>query len=437
MKKIFIMSLFALLFIQACKKDQQLIDNKRPEERVAEAINKYSSALTGSQEGWVATIKTTVIEGTYSFYMKFNESSRVTMWADYDSDALESTYRIKYVMAPSIIFDTYSSLHYLQDPNPNSFGGVPGQGYGSDFEFEIREQVGDTIKLIGKKRLAELSLVKATTADKEFYTNTIASINKYLSDNPYLYIPDPKDNTNKIQVSINIGAAARSVTLTSLQNNTESSESAKFLFSTKTGLILSTPLTYSGLKIVAVSRDSATGKLFLVTATGEKIEILISNVPILPLYLVLGSVYSTVVVPKAATYPGWGADFVTRRAATATGVARFSVGGAPLTLDVIAFDFPAPQKMNVIFVTTYGTSALQLGYSYTYTKTATGVYKFSGGAPADGNANALAASMAPILQRIASDTFTVAYFAHPTTGAILGQFKSVENPTFTFTGPLE
>jgi hypothetical protein len=438
MKKILLMSFFTLLFMQACKKDQELIDNKKPEERVAQAIDKYNKELVNSAEGWVATIKTTVIDGTYSFYMNFNESSRVAMWADYAPNAFESTYRLKYVMAPSIIFDTYSTLHLLQDPNPASFEGEYGQGYGSDFEFEIREQVGDTIKLVGKKRLAELTLVKANAADKDFYTNAVSNLNTYTEDHPYLYISDPKDNANKIQVSVNTDPQGRTLTLTSLQNNAVSSESSKFVYSAKDGLKLSSPLSYNGLIIVAVNWDNTNNKFFLVTSSGSKIEVLMSGVPIMPLHLVLGTNYVNIVVPKATTYGGWSSNFITRRATAATAVGRFSLGGVPLVLDRIAFVFNSTTKtVNLVVITTYGTNTLQLPYPYTYTKTSSGVYKFTA-LPASGNSAALQAALDALLkERINVDTFTIDYFADAITGQILGQFKSIEHPDFTFSGFLQ
>lgn len=439
MKKILLMSFFTLLFLQACKKDQELIDNKKPEERVAEAIDKYSKELISSEGGWVATIKTTVIEGTYSFYMNFNKLNRVTMLADYDSEAVESTYRIKYVMAPSIIFDTYSLLHYLQDPNPRSFNGESGQGYGSDFEFEIREQVGDTIKLVGKKRLAELTLVKATAADKEFYATTIDNLNDYLTDNPYLYIPDPKTSSDKIQVSINPDPRLRTFTLTSLQNNLVTSGSSTFRYNTKTGLILSTPLVYNGLTIVAVNWDNTNGKLFLITESGSKIEVLKSNVPIMPLHFVMGITSKFLDVPGIAALPGSSTSFVTAYNNMRTAVAnRFTV---PTIARDLGIQFDDASKTFVVYMTVVqnGTNAFDAIYTYSYTKTANGEYKFVGPPRVGGGAGAavLPQMNTFLLNRLVAQTFTLDYYNDTPNGRVLGVMISKETPTFFFTGIIE
>lgn len=84
-----------------------------------------------------------------------------------------------------------------------------------------------------------------------------------------------------------------------------------------------------------------------------------------------------------------------------------------------------------------GANRFVADFPYTFTKTTAGVYKFTGSAPT-GNAALIVTQMAPLTtQRINADTFTLAYFTNPTTGEILGQFKSVEHPNFTFSGSLQ
>lgn len=339
-------------------------------------------------------------------------------------------------MAPSIIFDTYSTLHWLQDPDPFSFEGESGQGYGSDFEFEIREQVGDTIKLIGKKRLAELTLVKATAADKEFYTTTIDNLNDYLTDNPYLYISDPNTSSDKIQVSINPDPRLRSFTLTSLQNNAVTSGSNTFRYSAKTGLILSGPLVYNGLTIVAVNWDNANGKLFLVTAAGSKIEVLKSNVPIMPLHFVMGITSKFLDIPGTTALSGSSASFVTAYNALRTAVAnRFSV---PTIIKDLGLQFDDASKTFVVYATVVqnGTSEFAAIYTYNYTKTANGEYKFVGPPRVGGGAgSAILPQMNTfLLNRLVAQTFTLDYYNDTQNNRVLGVMISKESPTFFFTG---
>lgn len=444
MRKIFIMGLFALLIMQACKKnDQELIDGKRPEERVAADLEKYRAELVNSPNGWVAYLNTTLVGGGYSFYMSFDKENKVIMRADYDSDialeSVQSTYRIKQVMAPSIIFDTYNLLHLLQDPDPNSFDGDYAVGYGSDFEFEIREQVGDTIKLIGKKRKAPLILVKATADQKAFYTSdefsdAIDGITGYLGANPFSYILDPKDNNKKIQVSINTDVRSRSFSLISVDGDEIITNSGVFSFSDQ-GIRLNSPVKNGEEIYTEVIWDKLAEKLFLVSSKGVKTELLSANAPILPLDLLLGSVYSSITLPSATQYPGWSNDFIARRATAARAILT---GGYNLRLDYMQFLFNTKANTLTINTAVYqGANGFLAVFSYTYVKAADGTYKFTF-TDANGNGSLIISGMAPLLgERINADKFKLDYFVHPTTGAVLGQFISVEHPEFSFTGSLQ
>lgn len=443
MKKIFILGFFALLVMQACKRDQDLIDGKRPDERVAADLEKYRSELVNSPNGWVAYLSTTLVGGGYSFYMSFDKENRVTMRADYNSDialeSVQSTYRIKQVMAPSLIFDTYNLLHLLQDPDEDSFAGDNAVGYGSDFEFEIREQVGDTIKLIGKKRNAPLILIKATADQKAFYTSdkfssSIDGITNYLIAHPFTYILDPKDNNRKIQVSISPDVRSRSFSLISVTGAEITTNSGIFSFSDG-GARLNNPIKNGDEVYTHINWDATAQKLYLVSANGNKTEILTSATPILPLDLLLGSVYSSITVPFATTYPGWSTNFISRRAAAANAILT---GPYRLRLDEMQFLFNTKASTLSLNAAVYqSTNRFLAVYSYTYVKAADGSFKFTY-IGANGNGSLMIPGMDPLLaQRINTDRFKLQYFVNPNTGAILGQFVSVDNPDFSFSGGLE
>lgn len=443
MRKIFIMGLFALLIMQACKKDQELIDGKRPEERVSEGLEKYRNELVNSPNGWIAYLNTTLVGGGYSFYMSFDKENKVIMRADYDSEialeSIQSTYRIKQVMAPSIIFDTYNLLHLLQDPDPSFFGGDFSVGYGSDFEFEIREQVGDTIKLVGKKRNAPLILVKATAEEKAFYTSdqfseNIDEITNYLADNPFTYILDPQDNSRKIQISIKPDVRSRSFSFISANGAEAVINSGAFSFS-GTGARFNNPIKNGNETYINATWDETAKKLFLVSAGGTKTEILVSNDALYPLELLLGPVFSSITLPFATTYPGWSADFVARRAAAASAILS---GNYRLRLDEMQFLFNTRANTLTINAAVYqGANGFLAAYSYTYVKTGSNIFKFAyNGANANGSLTI--PGMNPLLaQRINVDHFKLDYFVNPSTGEVLGQFISVEHPDFTFSGSLE
>jgi hypothetical protein len=65
---------------------------------------------------------------------------------------------------PSLIFDTYSYLHLLADPDPNVNGGRVGAGLSSDFEFYVDSTVADTMKLVGRFNGSKAILTKGKPA---------------------------------------------------------------------------------------------------------------------------------------------------------------------------------------------------------------------------------------------------------------------------------
>src|SRR5690606_21049928 len=109
--------------------------------------------------------------GGYSFHFVFHEDGRVEMVGDLNEETVtevnESTWRLKSSQQSLLIFDTYSYLHLLADPNRNVFDGQPGQGCGSDYEFALLESVGDTLRFQGKLNKIDFYMVKATQQDKQ------------------------------------------------------------------------------------------------------------------------------------------------------------------------------------------------------------------------------------------------------------------------------
>lgn len=174
MKRIFLFFLPIVLIVSSCKKDDDTAFEQSPDERINEAMAKYQSALTGSATGWNATIRTGN-GGIYHFYFRFNETNRVFMYADINLETAsvlrESSYRLKALQTPTLIFDTYSYLHVLSDPDARVNGGNFGQGLSSDFEFSLDSLAADSIKLTGRFNGTKVSLVKATQQDLDAWQN--------------------------------------------------------------------------------------------------------------------------------------------------------------------------------------------------------------------------------------------------------------------------
>lgn len=168
MRNLLVYFLLIATVFSACKKDDTHLFDKSPDQRLNEAIASYQTQLAGAQNGWKAFLYTKS-GGIYTFYFKFNNSNRVQMLSSFDSTSAvtlkESSYRLKALQQPSLVFDTYSYLHVLADPDPSVNGGNLGAGLQSDFEFYFDSTSTDTINLVGRFNGSKVVLVRATQAE--------------------------------------------------------------------------------------------------------------------------------------------------------------------------------------------------------------------------------------------------------------------------------
>ena len=174
MNKNLLYYLLAITLVASCRKDDDNAFDKSPDERLNETLATYQKALSSSQYGWNANL-ITGDGSSYRFYFSFTDSNRVQMYSDFDSTTAtvikESSYRLKALQQPSLIFDTYSYIHILSDPDASVNGGTTGSGFKSDFEFRIDTATADSIILTGRFNGSKLSLQKAAQADRSVWAN--------------------------------------------------------------------------------------------------------------------------------------------------------------------------------------------------------------------------------------------------------------------------
>jgi hypothetical protein len=441
MKKIYLLSLLLLSLFTACQQDDtDPAPGQRPEERLSQALADYKTQLVSAPYGWKATLRPTGGR-LYSFFLKFNENDRVSMAADISSAAAgppaESTYRLKGMQVPALIFDTYSPLHILADPDPEvlfNITGLPGeqgQGLYSDFEFTIDSLATNVVQLTGNLQQSKMVLVPATQEEFNAYTAgqlkaVIDQTTAYQKANPFIYLL----SGNGTRVQININAATKTFSLISLENGTIQILNNLFTYTTR-GILLETPLVFNGTAIQELFWDSA-NQVFYADVNGSRVEVQSSPTPIIPLHNFVGITFNTIAVPPQAL-PGWSPDFTSKQQQAASAILAGPYG---LRLDYMYFLFdPQTRTMTLFVIIFQGNNGFQALYPYSYTKTADGLYKFTAQTP-DGNAQAIATDMSPLLNHINNDNFTMDFFQDPTAGT-LGQLKSVQNPDFYFTGEFQ
>lgn len=183
MRKLIVYTILILATVSSCRKDDQHLFSETADERLSKKLSGYQEQLSGATYGWKMVIEPAG-GGAYGFYMKFDDKNRVNMVSDFDGNSAvtlkESSYRLKALQQPSLIFDTYSYLHVLSDPDPNVNNGGWGTGLKSDFEFFFNDSSGvDTIKLTGRVNGSKAMLVKATQQEEEGYTTGEWNINLF------------------------------------------------------------------------------------------------------------------------------------------------------------------------------------------------------------------------------------------------------------------
>lgn len=165
---------FLITGMFACKKETDPVFDTSPDQRINDTLSRYQQVLTGAPFGWKAYVYPAGVPGSvFGFYFSFSDANRVQMFSDFDAASTgtmrESSWRLKALQQPCLLFDTYSYLHVLSDPDASHNGGQYGQGLGSDFEFAINGAAGDTVWLTGRMHRSRAILVKATQQDKDAY----------------------------------------------------------------------------------------------------------------------------------------------------------------------------------------------------------------------------------------------------------------------------
>lgn len=159
MKRKLISICLVLFLFASCDKKQDNIFSQSADERLSETLQEYQQTLESSPNGWLLSINTKT-NGGYRFWVSFSDATKVTMLSDLDYDInssgttsktpQESTYRLKGLLAPSILFDTYNYLHVLADPDKSMNGATAnGTGLESDFEFSFLKQDNGRLYLQG------------------------------------------------------------------------------------------------------------------------------------------------------------------------------------------------------------------------------------------------------------------------------------------------
>lgn len=430
MKKILLYTLLILVTLSACRKEDDPIFPKSADERLNEELAIYNKQLTESQYGWKAMLFPK--EGGYFFHFKFNDKNAVSMLSDVAASTTvqpnASTWRLKALQRPTLMFDTYSYLHLLADPDPDAYGGVRGKGFYSDFEFSFESVKPDTIRLTGNFNNSELILVKATKEDVDAYSagkvaDIMGATDDYIANNlfPFLKMPDGKE----LAVNINVSTKVFALRYLDDKNEIQSITSA-FVFTPK-GIFLKTPIKYGNSQFQEVLWDAVKQTFYVMVGT-TRIDMESSDEAIIPLHLVLGTDYSAIVIIPDPL-PGQSPDFI-----EAHNQAIVDVKNTRYRLDLknIFYLFDRKKKTMTMDARVFqGANQFQAVYTFDWVMDANGVSTFVS-TSVNGNGGLIVNEMMPLLGPLLNDHFKLDFFNAG--GTLLGGMYSQETPGFYFTG---
>jgi len=270
MKRFLVYILVVMMVSAGCRKtDSDTIGGLTPDQRIAKALAAYQSKLMGAPYGWIFVESTTGIaynQGvsqngpaiTLAYYMQFADSNTVVMFSDFDtsmSAPKSSSYRIKELTRPALIFDTYSYLHVPCDPDPSisksPFG--PGYGWGTDFEYSFSDstvptETGDTVHLRGNLNSAGGMLIKATQAQRDAYYAGALRNNTTALPNILEYFKRMTVNGVTYELRLN---ADRTMTVTWTTGGQTQSQTTEYYF-TASGLVFATPIVAGSVTLTGI-----------------------------------------------------------------------------------------------------------------------------------------------------------------------------------------
>lgn len=253
MKQFILYTIFLTTFFSACKKEDDHLFNKSPDERLNETLAGYQTKLETAQNGWKGLLYPKG-GGIYTFYFKFNNLNRVQMLSGFDSTSAvtfkESSYRLKALQQPSLVFDTYSYLHVLSDPDPRVNGGVVGAGLQSDFEFYFDSSSTDTINLVGRQNGSKAVLVRATAAEAAAFSNGQLANGLLLSKILTYY---KRLTIGSVSLDFNLDASTGSIKLPDNNGNLLDSSKIFSYYLTLNGISFTKPLVAGNQIITALN----------------------------------------------------------------------------------------------------------------------------------------------------------------------------------------
>lgn len=434
MKKLTLYTLLAIAATACNKSSDPIMED--PDKRLIQRLDENMQLLTTSEYGWKATIYPKGGKGFY-YYLKFNKDNSVDMMGDFNATTATtlktSTFRLKALQWPTLIFDTYGYIHLPNDPAPGVSGGTAGAGLQSDFQFAMDQMKGDTFYVKGIDRGNPMMMVRLTSDEqKAVLAGNIATrmgeLPPYAAGNRFPYFTF-KDGT-KADATIN--TTTRRIRFGYAADGATAVVKNRGFAYTPFGVILDSAFVYNGFVIRELMWD-ATLKNFYVKSGDQTLYLQAGTTFALPLNLVFGTGKDyTSLEYNATTLKGTlGTDFDP----VYTGCLNLLKGfGCNLVSIRIGQNADFSYTLRCLF--TSGTSTYAADVIYKATKNPDGSLKLIFDS-ANGNiTGGLAPCWVGVRDYFESNIFKIAWVPNTISGStlVLGGFVKASDPTKFFYG---
>ncbi|MGN0048571.1 MAG: DUF4302 domain-containing protein [Bacteroides sp.] len=149
--------MLAILLFAGCSNDYDSLFDLSPDQRGEQALAQYAEVLQNAPNGWLMHYYSSPQEmGGITYVMKFDKSGRVTMNWSIRDDLQTANYSMKMLEKPMLIFDTYSNLSKLCDPD---------MGLGGENEFAFLGLSADQDTLFMEERVNKDPVVMVKASD--------------------------------------------------------------------------------------------------------------------------------------------------------------------------------------------------------------------------------------------------------------------------------
>lgn len=293
MKHILITISCVLLLFSCEKASVEPLFDSSANARADKTIKDYKATLVGAASGWRgAYYPNGAQDGGYTFYLKFADNGNLTMYSDlaldFTDQAFETTFQVKALQKPTLIFDTYSYLHELVNPDYNG-----GEGALADLELTIESITADKVILKGIRNSTYLELTKLSAADYESLTkgglaNIVRSTINYIRGEKFIYL----NGQNGEKADIFIDYNTKQFILYFVNNGQVETQNMAFVTTTN-GITFKEPIKVFGNTISELIWDN-TRKQYYYNSGSQRVNLSEGNKPALPFYYALGSLFNEI-----------------------------------------------------------------------------------------------------------------------------------------------